>query len=78
MPAAPLVREGMGRRDDDLGKSHPNVWGSGDYIIGMYRVEKVHIVLFKCISVTDGIKINKQNKSIGIGPLYLQTEFEAI
>ena len=26
----------------------------------------------------DGIKINEQNKSIGIGPLYLQTEFEAI
>ena len=25
----------------------------------------------------DGIKINEQNKSIGIGPLYLQTEFEA-
>ena len=33
--------------------------------------------LFNCISVTDGIKINEQNKSIGIGPLYLQTEFEA-
>ena len=30
------------------------------------------------ISVTDGIKINEQNKSIGIGPLYLQTESEAI
>ena len=29
------------------------------------------------ISVTDDIKINEQNKSIGIGPLYLQTEFEA-
>ena len=34
--------------------------------------------LFNCISVTDGIKINEQNKSIGIGPFYLQTEFEAI
>ena len=34
--------------------------------------------LFNCISVTDGIKINEQNKSIGIGPLYLHTEFEAI
>ena len=31
-----------------------------------------------CISVTDDIKINEQNKSIAIGPLYLQTEFEAI
>ena len=30
------------------------------------------------ISVTDGIKMNEQNKSIGKGPLYLQTEFEAI
>ena len=28
--------------------------------------------LYECISVTDGIKINEQNKSIGIGPLYLQ------
>ena len=26
----------------------------------------------------DGIKFNEQNKSIGIGPFYLQTEFEAI
>ena len=34
--------------------------------------------LHRCISVTDDIKINEQNKSIGIGPLYLQTEFEAI
>ena len=34
--------------------------------------------LFNCISVTDDIKINEQNKSIGKGPLYLQTEFEAI
>ena len=34
--------------------------------------------LRRCISVTDEIKINEQNKSIGIRPLYLQTEFEAI
>ena len=34
--------------------------------------------LRRCISVTDDIKINEQNKSIGIGTLYLQTEFEAI
>ena len=33
--------------------------------------------LFNCISVMDGININKEHKSIGIGPLYLQTEFEA-
>ena len=34
--------------------------------------------LRRCISVTNDIKINEQNKSIDIGPLYLQTEFEAI
>ena len=34
--------------------------------------------LRRCISVTDDIKINEQNRSIGIRPLYLQTEFEAI
>ena len=34
--------------------------------------------LRRCISVTDDIKINEQNKLIGIRPLYLQTEFEAI
>ena len=45
-----------------------NVWGGG----------KRARSLFNCISVTDGIKINEQNKSIGIGPLYLHTEFEAI
>ena len=33
--------------------------------------------LYRCISVTDDIKINEQNKSIGIGPVSLQTEFEA-
>ena len=32
----------------------------------------------RCISITDDIQINKQNKSLGIGPLYLKTEFEAI
>ena len=34
--------------------------------------------LLNCIFVKDGIKISGQNKSIGIGPLYLQTEFEMI
>ena len=45
-------------------------------IITLARIkrENVHVR----ISVTDGIKINEQNKSIGIGPLYLHTEFEAI
>ena len=34
--------------------------------------------LHRDISLTDHTKINEQNKSIGIGPLYLQTEFEVI
>ena len=38
---------------------------------------KLVLTLHCCISVTDDIKINEQNKSIGIGPLYLETEFEA-
>ena len=47
-------------------------------IIGANRAGKSARSLFNCISVKDGIKINEQYKSIGIGPLYLQTEFEAI
>ena len=39
---------------------------------------KCALNLHSCISVTDRVKINEQNKSIDIGPLYLQTEFEAI
>ena len=44
-------------------------------IISLPRIEreKMHVVCS-----TDGIKINEQNKSIDIGPLYLQIEFEAI
>ena len=55
-----------------------NVWGGGDYYIGANQAGKRARSLFNCISVTDGMKINEQNKSIGIGPLYLHTEFEAI
>ena len=55
-----------------------NVWGGGDYYIGANQAGTRARSLFNCISVTDGIKINEQNKSIGIGPLYLHTEFEAI
>ena len=47
-----------------------NVWGGGGYIIadiGANRAGKSEHV--NCISVTDGIKINEQNKWIGIGPL---------
>ena len=53
-------------------------WGGGDYNIGANQAGKRARSLFNCISVTDGIKINEQNKSIGIGPLHLQTKFEAI
>ena len=52
-----------------------NVWGGGDYYIGANQAARS---LFNCISVTDDIKTNEQNKSIGIGPLYLHTEYEAI
>ena len=55
-----------------------NVWGGGDYNIGANQAGKRARSLFNCISVTDGIKINEQNNQIGIGPLHLQTEFEAI
>ena len=55
-----------------------NVWGGGDYNIGANQAGKRARSLFNCISVMDGIKINEQNKSIGIGPLHLQTKFEAI
>ena len=54
-----------------------NVWGGGDYNIGANQAGKRARSLFNCVSVTDGIKINEQKKSIDIGPLYLQTEFEA-
>ena len=54
-----------------------NAWGGGCYIIGANRAGKSARSLFNFISVTDDIKINEQYKSIGIGPLYLQTEFEA-
>ena len=55
-----------------------NVWGRGDYNIGANQAGKSARSLFNCISVTDGIKTNEQNKSIGIEPLYLQIKFEAI
>ena len=43
-------------------------------IITLARIkrENVHVVY------STVLKINEQNKSIGIGPLYLHTEFEAI
>ena len=39
-----------------------NVWGGGDYYIGANQAGKRARSLFNCISVTDGIKINEQNK----------------
>ena len=39
---------------------------------------KCALTLHSCISVTDEVKINEQNKSIATGPLYLYTEFDAI
>ena len=39
-----------------------NVWGGGDYNIGANQAGKRARSLFNCVSVTDGIKINEQNK----------------
>ena len=55
-----------------------DVWGGGDYNIGANQAGKRARSLFNCISLVDGIKIDEQDKSIGIGPLYLQNKFEAI
>ena len=55
-----------------------NVWEGGDYIIGGNEAGKRARTLFNCISVTDDIKINEQNNPIAKGPLYIETEFEAI
>ena len=65
-------------RANDLGKLPLDLWGGGDYNIGVNQAGKRARSLFNCISVVDGIKINEQNKSIGIGPLYLQNKLDAI
>ena len=39
---------------------------------------KYAISLHTCISITDKAKINKQNKSIAVGPFYIDTYFEPI
>ena len=54
-----------------------DIWEGGDYNYGANQAGKLGRSLFNCITVADGIKINEQNKSIGIGPPYLQIEFEA-
>ena len=42
-------------------------------IITLARIKRENMhgrSLFNCISITDDIKINEQNESIGKGPLY--------
>ena len=39
---------------------------------------KCALTLHSCISVPDRVKINELNTSIATGPLYVNTEFEAI
>ena len=66
-------------RANDFGKlGSAQCMGRRDYNIGANQAGKCARGLFNCISVMDGMKINEQYKSIGIGPLYLQTEFGAI
>ena len=48
----------------------------GESLARIVRAEKVHVVMFNCISVTDDIKSNEQSNPIAKGPLYVQTEFE--
>ena len=55
-----------------------DVWEGGDYNIGANKAGNRARSLFNCISVTDGIKINEQSKSIDKGHLYVRTVFEAI
>ena len=47
-------------------------------MIGAKRPGKCALTSHSGISVTDKIKINKQNKSIATEPLYVHSEFEAI
>ena len=53
-----------------------SVWRGVVYL--QYFKGKFVPTLRCCILVTDGIKINEQEKLIVIGPLYLQTKFEVI
>ena len=46
-------------------------------IIGANQAGKRARSLFNCISVTDDIEINEQNKPIATGLLYVQPEFDA-
>ena len=51
-------------------------WEGGDDIIGANQAGKCARSLFNCISVTDDIEINEQNKSIATGLLYAHSEFD--
>ena len=46
-------------------------------IIGANQTGKRARSLFDCISVTDDIEINEQNKQVATGLLYVQPEFDA-
>ena len=50
----------------------------GLHAIMMQSSGKCALTLHSCISVTDEAKLNELNTSIGTGPLYAHTEFEAI
>ena len=60
------------RANDILNKLPPHTLSGTrfDQMIGANRAGKSGHTLFNCISVTDGIKMNEQNKLIGIGLLY--------
>ena len=42
------------------------------------QIEREMCINFAHLYLRNGQSLNEQNKSIAIGPLYLQTEFEAI
>ena len=46
-------------------------WENGTHAKMVQSSGKCALTLHSCISVTDRVKINEQNKSIDIGPLYL-------
>ena len=70
-------------RANDITTASPYIAGR-DLPKSLAQIEREKLsgrTLFNCISVTDGIKINEQYKSIVIGPrlaLYLRTKFEVI
>ena len=51
-------------------------WEGGDYIIGANQAGKRARSLLNCISVTDDIETNEQNKSIATGLLNAHSEFD--